>query len=391
MKFRTAVFDKDGHGARREPPLLSRSIVSRRLFHLFPTFAVGGSQVRLAQICNHFGARYSHTIFATDGVYDALGLIKPHVPFNKYKAAIDKHRGLMNVPLYRRILREVNPDVLVTHNWGTIEWAFATRFVGVRHIHIEDGFGPDEATRQLPRRALFRRLALSGPRTTVVVPSRVLHDIATRTWKLDAKKVQLLPNGIDLKRFANVDRAAAKRSVQQADGEVLIGTVASLRPEKNLGLLLAAFSRLPEAPPTRLFVVGGGPELAQLQRRAEELGIGARVVFVGHTATPERVMRGFDIFAMSSKTEQMPIGLLEAMACGLPVAATDVGDIAHMVAAENRSLIVPAGSVEALTDALARLVRDRDLRAQAGAQNLAKATAVYDQSLMFERYAALFG
>jgi len=368
----------------------SRSIVSRRLFHLFPTFGVGGSQVRLAQICNHFGNRYSHTIFATDGVYDALSLIGAHVPVAKYEAQIDKHRGLRNVPLYRRIVRQLHPAVVVTHNWGTIEWAFATRFTGVRHVHIEDGFGPDEATRQLPRRVLFRRVALGGARTTVVVPSRVLHDIATRIWRLDPRRVQLLPNGIDLKRFRQVDRAAARRAVQ-ADREILIGTVASLRPEKNLSLLLDAFARLAKDPPTRLIVVGGGPELQRLQMRAEDLGIAARTLFFGHTATPERVMPAFDIFAMSSKTEQMPIGLLEAMACGLPVVATDVGDIAHMVAPENRPAIVAQGSPEALADALARFVRDRDLRAEVGARNLAKAAADYDQKLMFERYAALFG
>src|SRR5262245_5821531 len=112
--------------------------LSPRLFHLFPTFAVGGSQVRLAQIANHFGDRYRHTIFATDGVYDAQALIGPHVPFTRFEASIDKRRGLRNVPLYRRIINEVQPDVVVTHNWGTIEWAFATRFAAARrHVHIE--------------------------------------------------------------------------------------------------------------------------------------------------------------------------------------------------------------------------------------------------------------
>lgn len=364
----------------------------RRLFHLFPTFAVGGSQVRLAQIANHFGARYQHTIFATDGVYDAMSLLQAHVPVTRLEATVDKHRGLRNVPLYRRLIIAARPDVVVTHNWGTIEWAFAARFVpGLRHVHIEDGFGPDEAQGQLPRRVWFRRVALASARTTVAVPSHVLHDIATRIWKLPAAKVQLIANGIDLQRFARVDAAEARAIAKKSAGEVLIGTVATLRPEKNLSLLIRAFAKLPAEPPSRLFIVGAGRELDKLKAAAREAGVEARVVFFGHTPKPELVMRAFDVFAMSSDTEQMPLGLLEAMACGLPVAATRVGDIAHMVSDENQTCLGPAGSQEALAAALNRLVTEPGTRALIGAKNLAKVSASYDQRLMFDRYAALFG
>lgn len=372
--------------------LLETLDLSARLFHLFPTFAVGGSQVRLAQIANHFAERYRHTIFATDGVYDALSLIGGHVPMVRLEASIDKTRGLRNVPLYRRLIREVRPDVVVTHNWGTIEWAFATRFTpGVRHVHIEDGFGPDEANRQLPRRVLFRRIALAGARTTVVVPSHVLYDIATRVWRLPASKVQLVANGIDLTRFANADVGAARALAHKQDGEVLIGTVATLRPEKNLGLLIRAFAALPRELRARLFIVGAGRELDGLKSAAREAGVEDRVVFFGHTPNPERIMRAFDVFAMSSDTEQMPIGLLEAMACGLPVAATRVGDIAKMVASGNEGYLATAGSVDELAGALRRLVTDAGLRVRLGAENLAKVASQYDQRLMFERYGALFG
>jgi glycosyltransferase involved in cell wall biosynthesis len=299
---------------------------------------------------------------------------------------------LRNVPLYRRLIRKVGPDVVVTHNWGMIEWAFAARFVpGLRHVHIEDGFGPEEANRQLRRRVLFRRLVLGGARTTVIVPSHVLRDIATRIWRLPPAKVQLVPNGIDLARFASADVAEARAAANKSADEVLIGTVATLRPEKNLGLLIRAFAALPAQPRARLFIVGAGAELDKLKATAGHAGVENRVVFFGHTPKPERIMPAFDVFAMSSDTEQMPIGLLEAMACGLPVAATRVGDIAHMVAAQNEAYLAPAGSVEALAGALRALVTDAGLRARLGAENLAKVGERYDQRVMFERYGALFG
>jgi glycosyltransferase involved in cell wall biosynthesis len=187
-----------------------------------------------------------------------------------------------------------------------------------------------------------------------------------------------------------VDVREAHDLAKKQPGEVLIGTVATLRPEKNLGLLIEAFARLPKAA-VRLFVIGAGPELERLRELARRAGVADRVVFFGHTREPERILRALDIFAMSSNTEQMPIGLLEAMACGLPVAATDVGDIRRMVADDNRKLITPAGDPGALAASLRKLIEDTGARAWLGSGNLAKVRAEYDQTLMFERYAKLFG
>lgn len=366
----------------------------RRLFHLFPTFGVGGSQVRLAQIAGHFGGRYHHTIYASDAVYTAAGLFGAQVPFTKIEAQIDKHRGLLNVPLYRRMLIEARADVAVTYNWGAIEWAFATRLIGgLRHVHIEDGFGPDEATRQLRRRVWFRRLALTSAKTTVVVPSQVLFDIARRVWRLPSSRIELIANGIDLERFGGVDAAQSRALAKKADDEILIGTVASIRPEKNLSLLIRAFAKLPPEVNARLFIVGGGnePEFAKLRSTARAAGVEARVVFFGHAAKPELILRAFDVFAMSSATEQMPIGLLEAMACGLPVVATTVGDIASMVSPENLPYLAPSGAEDALAEALVGLARDAQARSRIGAANRVKAATHYDQRTMFDRYAQLLG
>lgn len=362
-----------------------------RFLHIFPTFTVGGSQVRLAQIANHFGDAYRHVVYATDDDYAALSLFDPGVPITRLERSIDKRLGLAALPQLLSVFRHVDPDIVVTHNWGAIEWAFATRFrSGLRHVHIEDGFGPDEAARQLPRRVWFRRLALKGRRTTVVVPSRSLFDIATKIWALPPAKVNLIPNGIDLKRFAQVDPAQARAHAKKREGEILVGTVARLRSEKNLGVLIRAFAKLPAQPAARLSIVGDGSERESLQAIAREVGALDRVVFFGHTRNPEFVMRAFDVFAMSSDTEQMPLGLLEAMACGLPVAATAVGDIPQMVAQENSRFLVPQGAIDALASALRQLIENPSLRTQIGARNLAKVSAEYDQERMFERYRQLF-
>jgi glycosyltransferase involved in cell wall biosynthesis len=348
--------------------------------------------MRLVQIANHFGGRYHHTIFAQDGVYDAMKAIGAHVPVATLSAPFDKRRGLANLPAMRRMMREAQAAVAITYNWGAIEWALAGRLVpGLSLLHIEDGFGPDEAQGQLPRRVWFRWAALGTGRTQVVVPSRVLEDISLNVWKLPRAKVHLIANGIDLSRFASTDAAEAAAFIKKTPGEILIGTVATLRPEKNLGLLVRAFAMLPADPPTRLVIAGAGGELERLKAAARDAGVAERVTFLGHVAKPEMVLKALDVFAMSSSTEQMPISLLEAMACGLPAAATTVGDIAHMVAAENAPLLTAPGSAEALSAALGKLVMDTTLRHAVGARNLARVKATYDQDVMFQRYAALFG
>lgn len=366
--------------------------MSQRLLHVFPTFGIGGSQVRLVRIINHFGKRYRHTIYATDDVYDSARLIDPAIGFDRLDIKVDKRLGLRNVPRLCTAIRSTGADTVVTHNWGTIEWALAARLVGgPRHVHIEDGFGPDEAARQLPRRVLFRRIALAGRRTTVVVPSRLLQRIATGVWRLPTEKVLLVANGIDLARFSDAGRLAAQEALKKAPGELLIGTVATLRPEKNLALMIQAFARLQGGPPIRLFIVGDGPELPALQQAARDAGVADRVVFFGYTREPERIVPAFDIYAMSSVTEQMPISLLEAMACALPIATTDAGDIRDMIGDANKPFVTARGDAEALAASLQRLIGDASLRAKLGAENRVKVRALYDEGDMFRHYGDLFG
>ena len=291
---------------------------------------------------------------------------------------------LGNVRRCRAALRALRPDVLVTSNFGAIEWALANALPPlppprVPHLHMEDGFGPEERDRQLPRRVWLRRLALR--RSTIIVPSQTLRRIATEIWRLGADRVRYVPNGIDLARFAAPSGLRA--------GGAVIGTIAALRPEKNLGRLLRAFALLPPHPDCRLVVVGDGPERSALQEQAAGLGIADRVTFAGHQARPELAYARFDLFALSSDTEQMPLAVLEAMASGLPVASTDVGDVRDMVADENRRFVV-AKDDAALAGALSALLADPDARRRAGAANRARAERDYDQERMFQTYAGLF-
>ena len=348
------------------------------LLHVFPTFAVGGAQVRFASIANRFGRRWRHAIVALDGVTDCAARLSPEldVSFPAFAARKGDLSGTLRA--IRRLLRAQRPDVLVTSNWGAIEWAIANLLPMARHIHTEDGFGPEERTRQLPRRVLTRRLVLR--RSTVVLPSRVLLDIATRQWRLPPGRLHYIPNGVDLARFATPPRPVTA-------APPVIGIVAALRPEKNVGRLLRALRLLDQ--PARLVIVGDGAERSMLQAQADQLGLGEQVSFAGAIADTAPCYAEFDIFALSSDTEQMPLSVLEAMAASLPVAATDVGDVRGMVAAENAAYVAPLTDA-GLAAALRPLLADARLRQQVGAANRLRAGQVFEQEVMFQAYAALF-
>ncbi len=128
-----------------------------------------------------------------------------------------------------------------------------------------------------------------------------------------------------------------------------------------------------------------------LEAAARANGIADKVLFTGYLAKPELALANFDIFAMSSDTEQMPYGLLEAMSAGLPVAATDVGDIKTIVSDLNRSFIVNVADEAALTGALRTLMRDPAMRTRLAASNLVKARAEFSFQTMIAAYDRLFG
>ncbi len=348
------------------------------LLHVFPSFAVGGAQVRLAAIANRFPGRWRHVVVALDGNTACAARVRPEVGLRCIAPPYAAGAGLAaRLWAITRLLRGRRPALLVTSNWGSMEWALANRLAARPHLHLEDGFGPEEHSAQLPRRVRARRLILRW--SQVVLPSETLLELATGCWKLAPARCRLIPNGVDLRRL----HPAAKSP------GLVIGTTAALRPEKNLGRLLRAVALMQaDLPGLRLDILGDGPERPILAALAIRLGIADRTRFLGHVADPAALLRGMDVFALSSDTEQMPFAVLEAMASGLAVASTDVGDVRAMLAAENRRFVTPLTD-SGMAEALHTLLRDPALRARMGQANRARAEAVYDEEAMFQAHAVL--
>ena len=122
----------------------------------------------------------------------------------------------------------------------------------------------------------MRRIFLR--RATVALPSRTLWRIATETWRLRPTGLRYIPNGVDLTRF-RMDASPARLSRNPAE-QLVIGTVAALRAEKNLGRLIRAFGLIDL--PARLVIAGDGPSRPELEELVAQMGLAQKVLFTGH-------------------------------------------------------------------------------------------------------------
>lgn len=363
-----------------------------KILHCHSTFAAGGKEVRSVRLMNAFGGELEHTIVsAMPDQMGAAGLIEPGIKVQFPK----DFPSLTGSPTPWRLVTIAKAlagfDLILTYNWGAMDVVMAHTIFGDALklpplIHHEDGFNEDEAGELKTKRNFYRRAALWNT-DTLVVPSQTLEAIALTKWQQPRERVYRIPNGIDIKGFARKPAPGALRVVKR-EGERWIGTLAGLRAVKQLPMLVEACADLPEN--WHCVILGDGPEKEAIRETAERLEISHRVHLPGAVSDPASVIGLFDIFALSSRSEQFPLSVVEAMAAGLPVAAPDVGDVKSIVAEENRPFIAVPGSAEALGSMLEELAANPDLRATIGAANRERAQAQYDQSRMVEAYRKLY-
>ena len=370
--------------------VLENAKMMRPLLHVFPTFGIGGMQTQFATVANALADEYRHIIVSLDGRVECRSKLAIGTNYELADPPPMAASGLSQTPAIARFLRRQQAAAVITYNWGAVEWCLVNRMFGnAPGVHCEHGFSREEADRQFWRRSLFRRLAL-GRTTPLIVPSTTLQSLATSIWRIRPAQIHHIANGIDLAAMSRRTTATPAPFVRQPQ-EFVVGTVAPLREEKNLGRLLRVFARAADGDVRwRLAIAGDGPERARLEVVAHQLGIRDRVLFLGSLDEPMPALDLFDVFMLTSETEQMPYSILEAMALGKPVAATDVGDIAHMLCAENRPFVRPREDEVALARALRQLGDDADLRQRLGIGNRGRCLAEYTEDKMCAAFHQLY-
>lgn len=305
--------------------------------------------------------------------------------------ALDKRPGLRPgmVLRLRRVLRELRPDVVHTHQLATLLYGgAAARSLGVPVVvHTEHGrerYATRLKTRLLGRTAgrfCDRFYCLTSDMAGEVRAARIVPD----------RKLRVIQNGIDLADFkaaagAEAD-AGVRRGLSIPDGAPVIGTVGRLSEVKRQDVLLRAFARVRQTvPDAHLLLVGDGPLLEELRRLADALDIADSVHFAGYQPHSGPYLRTMDIFALTSRSEGMPQAVLEASVTGLPVVASRVGGLPEVIEEGVTGMMFPSGDDLALAATLGELLANPARRRTLGEAARARAEARFGVARMAGEY-----
>jgi glycosyltransferase involved in cell wall biosynthesis len=280
------------------------------------------------------------------------------------------------IPRLRRLFHHGDFDLCHTHSPLP---AAVARIVAPRRlpfIHTEHSLWPRY---RWPTR--FVNAATYGRNTAVLAVSQAVADtIRPPEWGPygGMPPVHVLRHGIDEQavRQGPAARADARGLLGLGPADLVIGSVARLAPEKDPDTLLKAFARVAaELPQARLVLVGTGPLEQRLRRRATTMSLDGKVQFTGPRDDVQRLLPACDVVALTSRHEGLGLALVEALAAGVPVVATDVGGVGEVVHHGRTGLLVPPGDVPAIAKALNRVLADPQLRAAMSAEAGRRAAA----------------
>jgi glycosyltransferase involved in cell wall biosynthesis len=218
-----------------------------------------------------------------------------------------------------------------------------------------------------------------------------LADKMARTVGFPLEKIHTIRNGVDLDRFTPALRTGARAELEARPGAIRIVIVGRLLPVKDHRTFLGAVRLLrDDGVDVAAFIVGDGPLAQDLRSQVVALGLESAVTFLGNRVDVQRVLAGCDIAVSSSTSEGLSNTVLEAMATGIPVVATDVGGTGELVVHGETGLLVPPGSPADLAGALATLAQDAARRSALGAAGRLRAEAEFSSPGMVEKYEELY-
>lgn len=207
-----------------------------------------------------------------------------------------------------------------------------------------------------------------------------------------AGRCHLIRNGIDVSAYGQQEsRSESRQRLGIADGRFLVGAVGRLSPEKGFDRLIRAVNDLTrQGHPIDLLIAGEGAERAALTQLIQQQKAESFVRLIGHLPDPRSFFHACDAFVLSSLSEGLPNVVLEAMACSVPVIATEVGELSAVIDSEVDGLLVPPDSPAALADSLRRLLADESLRTRLGESGRMKVESSFTFDRRIEQEAAVY-
>ncbi len=379
---------------RNASPILGPPLVVHLLFR----FDTGGLENGVVNLINHMPqSTYRHAVIAlTEVVPEFSRRIQRE---NVQLVALGKAPGhaLKLYPRLVTLLRQLRPAIVHTRNLAALECQVAAAVAGVPvRIHGEHGRDSDDPDGTRRRYQWLRRVYRPFVHHYVAL-SRDLASYLVQRVGVPERRIEQIYNGVDLGRFA---RLTSAREVPSGcpfieDDLFVVGTVGRMQTVKAQPLLAAAFVQALQRQPKlrsrlRLVMVGDGPLRAQAQAVLAQAGVETLAWLPGERADVPDVMRGLDCFALPSLAEGISNTILEAMASGLPVVATDVGGNAELLVDGQTGSLVPSGDVEAMATSIVALASDPVRSAAMGAAGRERVEQCFSLPTMVGAYQRLY-
>lgn len=352
----------------------------------------GGAERQLAVLAGGLAARGHQVALAglkAGAERDASGL---------QQVACCHSRGGLDLQALARLgalLERERPALLVAGSHYALLFALLARRLGTLDAPLVFVCHGTDLARCTPaarlRFAVYRRWYRGAD--CVVFASQAQRQLFASCAALPAR-LHVIHNGVDLARFAPA-RPAAGQALRAAcgfgPGDLVVGLCAALLAPKRQSDLLAAVARLrQQGLPYKAVLVGEGGARAQLEAARQRLGLGGSVLLAGFQADVRPYIGMCDAMALTSERATFPAAILEYMACGKSIVASDVGGLREQLVHGHNGLLYPAGDIDALAAALV-LLADPGLRRRLGRAALRTARLRFDHGLMVARYDALFG
>jgi sugar transferase (PEP-CTERM/EpsH1 system associated) len=365
-----------------------------RILHIVEALGVGGGvEHGLANLIERMDRRrFEHVVCAVFRLGPQLDRYAPE----RVRVICLDQKGRMQVSALAKVIREVRPVIVHSRNWGTLEAVIAGRWVrSCSVIHSEHGVEVDPEA-EPARRTWLRRMGFELAHRVVSVSYQLRETLASRTG-FPLRKIQVIHNGVETQKFGASTEGARERSRRELGigaEEFCIGCVGRLNRIKDYPTMLAAarlFSRSCDS--WRLLIAGGGPELAALREIADaDSCLQEHVRFLGPVEGEcvPGFLRALDAYALPSLWEGISNSLLEAMAAGLPVVASDTGGNPEVVVAGESGLLFPVGDCGRLAEQLTLLYRQRELRIRMGARAAERIHQEFSLDSMVRNYEQMY-
>lgn len=367
------------------------------IMHVVYGFDVGGLENGVVNLINRLPEnQFRHTIVALTRCAPEFckRIMRSDVEF----ISLDKPPG-HGVQLYPRLLRlfrEYRPAIVHTRNLAALEAALPARLAGVGvRVHGEHGWDISDPHGIRRKYQLIRR-AYRPFVTHYIALSEELSGYLNRRVRVPADRISRICNGVDTLKFAPGNgRQALEGSPFNAPDLIVVGTVGRLQAVKDQLNLVRAFALLLErsgdvSRRLRLILAGEGPLRGDIEAEILHCGIGDHVWLAGERSDVADVMRSLDIFVLPSQSEGISNTILEAMASGLPVVATNVGGNGELVSDGESGLLARPQDSQALALEVARYADDPALAKRHGRAGRARVEAEFSLEVMVNRYASLY-